>query len=69
MLRVRGRVRRGQIIIDDAPDLPEGSEVELVVLEEPWPAELDAELERRFASAAEGDTLEASELIRRLRTA
>ncbi|MBN8610120.1 MAG: hypothetical protein J0L92_06035 [Deltaproteobacteria bacterium] len=68
MLRVRGQVRGGQIVVDDAPELPEGSEVELVMLEEPWPAELDEELERRLASANESNTIDAVELIARLRS-
>lgn len=61
-------MRGGQIVVDDAPELPEGSVVELVMLEEPWPAELDEELERRLASANESNTIDAVELIARLRS-
>jgi hypothetical protein len=67
MLRVRGRVARGHIVVDDAVDLPEGAELELVVVGEAWPPELDEELERRLAAVDAGELVDAPELIARLR--
>ena len=46
MLRVRGRVARGRIAVDDAL----GAVVDLVVVDEVWSPELDVELERRLAA-------------------
>ncbi len=54
-------------MVDDAVDLPEGAEVELVVVDEAWPPELDEELERRLAAVNAGDFVDAGEVIARLR--
>ena len=48
MLRVRGRIARGRIVVDDAIDLPEEPDLDLVVVDDAWPPELDDELERRL---------------------
>ena len=67
MLRVRGRVARGRIVVEDAVDLPDGAELELVVVDDVWPPELDDELERRLAAVNAGNFVDAAEVIARLR--
>ena len=67
MLRVRGRVARRHIVVADAVDLPEWTEVDLVVVDEAWPPELDDELERRLAGVDSGEFLEAADVVARLR--
>jgi hypothetical protein len=69
MLRVKGRITRGALIVSEPVDLPEGAEVELVVVDEAWPPELDDELERRLAVVEREGGVDASVLVRRLRAA
>jgi Protein of unknown function DUF104 len=61
MLTVRARVRNGRLIVDEPTDLPEGSEVELAVIED----ELDDEDRARLHSAldAADDELRAGKGI------
>jgi Protein of unknown function DUF104 len=61
MLTVRARVRNGRLIVDEPTDLPEGSEVELAVVED----ELDDEDRARLHSAldAADDELHAGKGI------
>ena len=72
MLRVRAIVKKGRLILDEATELPEGAEVELVAADsandEPeWSAELDAELLRRYRDTTRGPGISGEELVARLR--
>ena len=71
MLRVRGRVHRGRLVVDEPTELPEGSEVDLVLASEAsddeWTPELDAELLRRYEDVSSGDHITGDELVARLR--
>lgn len=72
MLRVRARVSRGRLLVDEPTELPDGSEVELVEAHDlddadEWPPELGAELVRRYHDVSHGDHISGDELIARLR--
>ncbi len=67
MLRVRGHVTQGRIVVDDSVDLPEGAQLELVVVDEAWPPELDSELEARLADVDAGRYHDAAGRVARLR--
>ena len=71
MLRVRGRVQRGRLVVDEPTELPEGFEVDLFAAEgdddEDWAPELDRELVRRYAEAAGGEGLAAEAFLAKLR--
>jgi hypothetical protein len=69
MLRVKGRVTRGALVVSEPVDLPEGAEVELVVVDDSWDPELDAELERRLDLVERRGGVEGSVLARKLRAA
>jgi len=69
---LHARVRNGRLVLDEPTDLPEGSVVELVAVEEPSdPAELaalDAAIRRGLEEADRGLTIPADEVLRRLRS-
>jgi len=67
MLRVRGRVARGRLVVDETVDLPEGAEVDLLVVDEVWCPELDAELERRLAGVNARNFIDVADAVARLR--
>jgi hypothetical protein len=72
-LTLRARVRGGRLILDEPVDLPEGSEVDLVLadeqddLDDADRARLHAALERGRAQLARGDVLGREEVAERLR--
>lgn len=66
-MRVRGHVASGRIVVDDDVDLPDGAQVELVVVDDEWSEELDEELLRRLAVLERDGGLEGTEVIARLR--
>jgi len=68
MLRVRGRIDRGRLVIDEPVDLPQGTEVDVVVVDdEEWPAELDDVLAERIREAGRGELHTVDEVLARLR--
>ena len=67
---LHARVQGGRFVIDEPADLPEGSVVELVPVEEIEPedrAALIASIERGLAQADRGEGVAAEEALRRLR--
>ena len=68
MLRVRGRVERGRLVIDEPVGPPQGSEVDVVVVDdEGWTSELDDALTARAAEADRGELHSFDEVLARLR--
>lgn len=69
MLRVRGRVAAGRLVVDEPVDLPEGAEVDVLVADgdDEWPAELDDVLVERMNEAARGDVHSLADVLARLR--
>lgn len=67
MLRVKGRVDRGRLIVDEPIDLPEGAEVDVIVQDEEWPRELDDVLSERMAEADRGELHTTADVLARLR--
>jgi hypothetical protein len=70
MRALKAHVRGGRLVLDEPTDLPEGSEVELVAVDEDFdPAErarLDAALERSMAQAKAGQLIDADAVIEKL---
>ncbi len=70
MLAVRARVRNGRLTVDEPSDLPEGSELDLVPMEEVddelSPADL-AELDRRIADSRKENLVPAETVFAALR--
>lgn len=71
MRAMKAHVRGGRLVLDEPTDLPEGSEVELTVVEDDDldPAErarLDAALERSIAQARAGNVVDGDEVVRKL---
>lgn len=67
---VRAHVRAGRLVLDEPTDLPEGSVVELMPIDDMDEAEraaLDASIDEGLAQADRGETISADELMRRLR--
>ena len=68
---LHARVKDGRFVIDEPADLPEGSVVELVPVDEMMPddelAALDAALDEGMAQADRGNTVDADEMMQRLR--
>lgn len=70
---LKARVSNGRLILDEPTDLPEGTEVELVVLgegddmDESERAALHHALDRSLHSLDDGNTRPASDLINELR--
>jgi hypothetical protein len=71
-LTLRARVRGGRLVLDEPVDLPEGSEVDLVLadeqddLDEEDRARLHAALDRARAQVQRGETLDKEEFLARL---
>jgi hypothetical protein len=73
MIRLKGLVRGGRLVVDEPTDLPEGSEVELISADS-WDELDDAEREELHASliaseddVREGRLVDAEDLLSRLR--
>ncbi len=72
MMTLRARVTNGRIHLDEPTDLPEGTELELLVvdeLDETERARLHAALRASEEEFATGKTVSADELIAELRRA
>jgi hypothetical protein len=73
MSTLRAQVRGGRLVLNEAVDLPEGTEVALTLadegddLDEAERAALDAALERSWAQAQSGQTSPAEAVLSRLR--
>lgn len=73
MSTLRARVKGGQIVIEDKTDLPEGTELTLVLVDaddemtQQEHADLEAELDRGRAAIAAGRGISADELLAGLR--
>jgi hypothetical protein len=73
-MTLKARVRSGRLVVDEATDLPEGTEVELLPLDPgDWlddadRAALDAALRESQADVAAGRLVDADEVLRQLRT-
>jgi hypothetical protein len=71
-LTLRAKVRGGRLILDEPVDLPEGSEIDLVpvdegdTLDDEDRARLHAALERSIAQIRAGQGIPADEALRRL---
>ncbi len=72
MQPLRTRVRHGRIVLDEPTDLPEGTEVEVVLaergddLDDEERARLHESLQRGFAQARAGQLIDADEVIKKL---
>jgi hypothetical protein len=72
-LTLRARVRGGRLVLDEPIDLPEGSEVDLVLadeqddLDDEDRARLHAALDRARGEVLRGETLDKDEFLDRLR--
>ena len=70
---LRGHVKSGRIVVDEPTDLPEGTAVQLALLEDENDlspeerAELDASIDRGLEQAARGEGSPAEDVLRRLR--
>ena len=73
MSMLRARVKGGHIVVDEKTDLPDGTQLTLVMVDaddEMTPeerADLEAELERGRAAIAAGQGISADELLARVR--
>jgi hypothetical protein len=73
MSTLRARVEGGHIVVDEKTDLPDGTQLTLVMVDaddEMTPeerADLEAELERGRAAIAAGQGISADELLARVR--
>ena len=74
LVTLKARVRDGRLVIDEATDLPDGTEVELLPLDPgDWlddddRAALDAALRASDADIAAGRLVDADEVLRDLRS-
>ncbi len=72
MKALKAQVRGGRLVLDEPTELPEGSEVELTLVEpqeefDPEErAKLDAALDAGIAAARSGDHVDADEFIKGL---
>lgn len=71
---IRGRVKGGRLRVDEPSDLPEGTEVELAVIDDGTDdlddedrARLHAALERGMEEVERGEVVPAEEVIAKLR--
>ena len=71
MEALRALVRNGRLVMDEATELPEGTEVRLIVVEDELDegerTELDAALREGIAEMRAGKTVDGHEAIARLR--
>ena len=71
MMSLRARVKNGRLVLDEATDLPEGSEVRLLLGddEEDWqPSDAQvAALQKSVAQAERGEVVPAEVVLRELR--
>lgn len=73
MFALKARVRNGHLVLDEPTELPEGAEVRLVVvdsdddLDDEERAALHAALDEGIAQDEADDTVDADEVIARLR--
>jgi len=70
MQALRARVRNGRLVLDEPTSLSEGSEVELVPIDEMSDderAELDQSLRAAIVEANAGDVVDADEFFAELR--
>jgi hypothetical protein len=72
MRALKAHVRGGRLVLDEPTELPEGTEVELTVVDDDDfdPAErarLDAALERSVEQARAGQLVDGDAVIRKLR--
>lgn len=69
MSTIRARVRDGRLIVDEPTDLPEGTELDLVIddagddLDESERAALDAAITRAWASVQAGEGCAAADVL------
>jgi hypothetical protein len=72
MKTLRARVQAGRLVLDEPTSLPEGTEIDLVLIddaEEPDAGErarLDDQLEQAWESAQQGRTITAEDAMREL---
>ena len=70
MRALKAHVRGGRLVLDEPTDLPEGSEVELVAVDDDLDPEerarLDAALERSMAQAKAGQLVDGDAVIKKL---
>jgi len=71
MRALKAHVRGGRLVLDEPTDLPEGTEVELTVVEDDdltpeERARLDAALERSIAQARAGQVVDGDAVIQKL---
>ncbi len=71
MEALRALVRNGRLVMDEATELPEGTEVRLIVVEDELDegerTELDAALREGITEMRAGKTVDGPEAITRLR--
>ena len=73
MSTLHARVRGGHIVIDETTDLPEGTELTLVLVDKnddmtpEERADLEAEIERGRVAIASGQGISAQDLLARVR--
>ena len=71
---LRGRVESGRIVVDEPLDLPDGTEVEIAVLEDADEmtaderAEIEGEIDAGLKEAERGEGSPAEDVLRRLRS-
>ena len=71
MQALKVQVKNGRLVLDEPTDLPEGAEVEVVVLDDELSteerAELHASLDRALEDSEAGRGMDASEYLRQYR--
>lgn len=74
MTILHARVKNGRVVVDDPTDLPEGSKVDLLLLDADteWPADeriaIDASIRRGLEQADREELLSVEEVLTRLRS-
>ena len=72
MSMLRARVKGGHIVVDETTDLPEGTELTLVLVDSPDEmtaderADLEAEIQRGRADIVAGNGISADDLLDRV---
>jgi hypothetical protein len=71
MLALKGHVKDGRIVVDEPTDLPDGAEVEVVVIDDDLSteerAELHASLDRALDDSEAGRGMDAWEYLKQYR--